>query len=390
MIALSGLSETRWDEDAFVARITTHSDRPEVLRESEVLALKNGSDKAPDLTGFKGLLTCGEWDCGTPLRSESELPAVPRIVIPERLAHLEDGDIIEVAPRTGRISVLFRKASTSNTILFTEACNNYCLMCAQPPINSRPYCSFDTWKKAIPLVPKDTLELGISGGEPTLFPDELLAMVRTCRNHLPNTALHLLTNGRMFAYLSYAEALAAIHHPDLMLGVPLYSDLDYEHDHIVQSQSAFEQAIKGILNLARVGIRVEIRIVVHRLNVGRLASLAEFICRNLPFAEHVALMGLEPVGFAKLHIADLWMDPFDYKDTLTQAVQVLTRNRMNVSVFNHQLCTIDRDIWRFARRSISDWKLEYLSECDSCTVRRQCCGFFSSSIQTHSSHIQGI
>lgn len=390
MIALSGVSETRWDEDAFVARITTRTDRPEVVRESEVIALKHATDATPALAGFKGLLTCGAWCDPVSLRSESELPTIPRIAIPERLAHLDDGDIIEFAPRSGRVSVLFRKASNSNTILFTEACNNYCLMCAQPPINSHPYCALDTWKKAIPLVSKDTLELGISGGEPTLFPDELLAMVRTCRNHLPNTAVHLLTNGRMFAYLSYAEALAAIHHPDLMLGVPLYSDLDYEHDHIVQAQSAFEQAVKGILNLARVGIRVEIRVVVHRLNVGRLANLAEFICRNLPFAEHVALMGLEPTGFAKQHISDLWMDPFDYKHALTQAVQVLAANGMNVSVFNHQLCTVDRAIWPFARRSISDWKLEYLSECDTCSMRQQCCGFFSSSTRIHSSHIKGI
>ena len=32
-------------------------------------------------------------------------------------------------------------------------------------------------------------------------------------------------------------------------------------------------------------------------------------------------------------------------------------------IYNHQLCLIDRGLWPFAVKSISDWKNEYHPEC---------------------------
>jgi hypothetical protein len=45
--------------------------------------------------------------------------------------------------------------------------------------------------------------------------------------------------------------------------------------------------------------------------------------RNLPFVDHVALMGLENTGFAIANDAMLWMDPLDYGDGLARAVDHL-------------------------------------------------------------------
>ncbi len=39
--------------------------------------------------------------------------------------------------------------------------------------------------------------------------------------------------------------------------------------------------IEGILNLKRCGVRVEIRVVIHRETYKRLPELARFIARNL-------------------------------------------------------------------------------------------------------------
>jgi hypothetical protein len=41
-----------------------------------------------------------------------------------------------------------------------------------------------------------------------------------------------------------------------------------------------------------------------------------WIARNLPFVDHVALMGLENTGFAIANEALLWIDPMDYCDDL--------------------------------------------------------------------------
>lgn len=69
----------------------------------------------------------------------------------------------------------------------------------------------------------------------------------------------------------------------------------------MQAHGAFDQTVAGLHQAARNGIRVEIRVVLHRLTIPRLTRLVEYIYRNLSFVEHVALMGLEYVGHAKEH-----------------------------------------------------------------------------------------
>jgi His-Xaa-Ser system radical SAM maturase HxsC len=205
--------------------------------------------------------------------------------------------------------------------------------------------------------------------------------VERCKELLPATSLHILSNGRLFYYGSLARELGGIGHPDLMIGVPLYSDLDFEHDFIVQAAGAFDETLVGLQNLGRFGVPVEIRVVIHRLTYGRLLELAEFIYRNLSFAAHVALMGLEMMGFAVPNRSELWVDPFDYREELRAATRFLAARGMRVSIYNHQLCVVPPDLWRFCRPSISDWKNDYLPECASCLVRETCGGFFSSSLQ---------
>jgi His-Xaa-Ser system radical SAM maturase HxsC len=246
------------------------------------------------------------------------------------------------------------------------------------------------WLDAIPLMPTDTPELGISGGEPTLVPDGLLRVILACRNYLPQTYLQVLTNGRLFTYLSYCQKVAGLKHPGLAFGVPLYSDLAYLHDHIVQSEGAFDQTLRGIMNLKRCGQRVELRVVLMRQTIERLGDLAYFITRNLPFVEHVALMGLEPMGRAATSWNNIWVDPADYQESLLTAVDTLASHRLPVSIYNHQLCVLDRRLWPFARKSISDWKTEYFDECRCCCVRHDCGGFFASSRKRHSRAIVAV
>jgi len=63
---------------------------------------------------------------------------------------------------------------------------------------------------------------------------------------------------------------------------------------------------------------------------------------------------------------------------------------MNVRIYDHQLCLLDRELWPYAVQSISDWKNEHIEECDACDVRDRCGGFFSSAKYRHSGHIKAI
>jgi hypothetical protein len=87
---------------------------------------------------------------------------------------------------------------------------------------------------------------------------------------------------------------------------------------------------------------------------------------------------------------DVWIDPVDYQSELVEAVRRLDRRRIKTLIYNHQLCLLDRELWPFAVRSISDWKNEYHPECLRCSVTDLCGGFFYSAKYRLSDHIRAI
>lgn len=305
--------------------------------------------------------------------------------------YLQDGDIIRLDSSSGAFSCLYRKNSPNNTILLTEQCDHYCLMCSQPPKNVD-----DSWllKEAfdlIDLIPLETERIGFSGGEPTLYGDKFIKLLHHTRRTLPGTGVDILSNGRAFKDREFAREYASVAHPNMLIGIPIYSDDPVRHDYVVQSKGAFDETVRGIVNLKELKQKVEIRVVIHKQTIERLVKTCEFIARNLLFVDHVALMGLEITGFTRPNLDILWVDPYEYKDTLSEAVAVLNSYGMEVSVYNHQLCTINSDIFRSYRKSISDWKTEYLPECLGCSKRGDCGGLFSSSKQfQHSRYIKSF
>jgi His-Xaa-Ser system radical SAM maturase HxsC len=175
-----------------------------------------------------------------------------------------------------------------------------------------------------------------------------------------------------------------------MVGIPLYGAEPALHDYVVQAEGAFEETVRGIVNLGEAHQRIEIRVVVHKQTAPALPEIAEFIARNLPFVEQVALMGLEMIGFARANMEDIWIDPVEYRTELREAVSLLSRRGVKTMIYNHQLCLIDRELWPFTVRSISDWKNEYHPECGRCGVRDQCGGFFFSAKYKVSENVRAI
>ena len=189
----------------------------------------------------------------------------------------------------------------------------------------------------------------------------------------------MLSNGRLFSVNEYASKIAEVNNPKLMIGIPLYSDFYQIHDYVVQSEDAYFQTIMGIYNLKRYNIRVELRVVMHKITVTRLPKLADYIYRNLSFVDHIAFMGLEIMGHTKAHLDELWIDPVEYMSKLDEAVSFLALRKMNVSIYNTPLCILPGKLWQNSRKSISDWKNVYFEECENCVLSDECGGFFESS-----------
>jgi His-Xaa-Ser system radical SAM maturase HxsC len=290
---------------------------------------------------------------------------------------LTAGDVLALEPANGRYRVLWRQKSAHNAFLVTDRCDHYCLMCSQPPKNVQDGWLIDEIGDCLKLLPPDTRSLGFTGGEPFLDWERFVPLVQDTQRSLPNASIHVLSNGRAFSRPDVVKAWSQVDQARACLGIPIYSAVDSIHDYVVQSRGALDETVIGILRLKDMGNRVEVRVVLHKLTVGRLVETCEWLSRNLPFLDHVALMGMEDTGFALANHEKLWIDPVDYGDQLARGVAMLASAGMRVSVYNLPRCVLPKSVWPFAVQSISDWKNAHPIVCKPCAERDQCAGFFT-------------
>lgn len=331
--------------------------------------------------GFRAVLCANAIEEG-----RAKLLKIPIVYGVENVQTLNEGDIVSVDMITGDIIVVFEKNSVHNSILASTDCNCRCIMCPQTLVSDSPENLQDNLE-IIRLIDKKTTALGLTGGEPTLLGDGLIKLLKECKKQLPNTQIQILSNGILLNNNEYVRKMVHLGMKNLVFCIPLYADIDTEHDFIMQREGAFEDAIQGLYNLATYKQLIEIRIVVMSLNYKRLPQIAEFIYHNLPFAIHVAFMGMEVEGLARKNVNKLWASPKDYAPFLKEAVLYLSQRNMDVSIYNEQLCLMPKELWSFTRQSISEWKNTYLEKCKDCKEKGECAGFFAKPFEDHQKSI---
>lgn len=314
---------------------------------------------------------------------------LPLIVIADGLEELNENDVVQLIPHEKELLVQYESQSRHNGVYLTDACNSRCVMCPQVP-EADSGDKLEISKRLIELITPGPEYLTLTGGEPTLLGERLIDFVEECRKKLPQTKLMLLTNGRKLKDISFVDRLAQASQGKLSIAVALYADTESEHDKIVGVSGAFDETIQGCNNLALYGFQIEIRIVIMAFNYMRLLRFADFIYRNLTYASHIALMGLELQGRGKDHIEEVWVDPYKYRGQLLETCHFLLRRGFRVSIYNHQLCTIPKKLWPLSIKSISTWKNIYLPLCDKCQKQSDCGGFFTSAFTRHSEQISPI
>ena len=270
--------------------------------------------------------------------------------------------------------------SNDNTLFVTEQCNNHCIMCCQPPKRIDDIDRlFQKNMRLVRKAPKELKVLGISGGEPTLLGSKLFELLAQIRHSLPDTSIHLLSNGRAFADWEFAHRLKTVAGDKVCVGIPFHSDYPGDHDLIAGAKGAYEETMLGLYSLASEGIEIELRVVINRLNYSRLPLMSEFISKNLPFVNWVAFMGMEKTGLAVRNLNKVWIEPCEYIRELTEAVQRLYDWDIDTAIYNIPLCLLPKAFHQFAEQSISDWKVKYQACCEECVIRHECCGSFATS-----------
>jgi len=253
-------------------------------------------------------------------------------------------------------------------------------MCCQPPSEKNDIDAlWDNNIRLIDTAPKELPSIGVTGGEPTLLCGRFFELIRHIRMRLPETEIHILTNGRAFADKQFTSQLGEIGPEKILLGIPLHSDNQLDHDLIAGAKGAYTETLLGLYNLARWSFDIELRVVLTKLNYQRLPKLARFIYRNLPFVKYISLMGLEYTGYTIKNAEQVWIDPIEMAGPLSDATLFLASTGLNVSIFNLSLCVLPESVWPFARKSISDWKNRFEPFCDQCRLKANCCGLFATS-----------
>jgi His-Xaa-Ser system radical SAM maturase HxsC len=351
--------------EPFLAEVT-HS-KPLFNRSGKVFI---STDSCTCPIGFRGMITATT----QPINGSK-----PSMVLDANdLSGLVDGDFV-VMNSDGTVSVIWEAESSSNTIFATPACDCRCIMCPQPP-QKHDEGTFNIAMELLDrLDPAKVTKICVTGGEPTLMGDKFISMMRKIKKRFDHALVMILTNGKNFSDFALTKEYAAIGLSNSLTCVSFHSDIEELNDKIAGVKGSFHKTTQGLYNLARFKQKIEIRHVVSRLNHHRLEEFASFIYRNFPFAYHVAIMGMEVTGYALENYEDLWIDPYEYRQSINNALRTLQRAYVNVSIYNIPLCLLEKSSWTFARQSISEWKNTYIEECNGCKLRSECCGVFTTS-----------
>ena len=294
----------------------------------------------------------------------------------DKIDEVEEYSILKINQNS--IFITFSPSSNAHTLFFTNKCNHYCLMCSEPPkTNDDSYLIQDNLR-IVELLDKRLPVLGISGGEPTLLGDDFIKIIKKIRSELPDTEIRVLTNGRAYTNEKFVKEISKIAKGYFVSEIPIYH-YDYaKHDYIVQSKNAFFETIDGFYKCAKYGLSTEVRVVLTKQNYDSLPELMYFIYRNIPFVDHIALMGLEYIGFAINNFDTIHISPLDYKKHLKKAIDICRDYSLLVSIYNLPLCLVDENIRHYTRQSISDWKNEFSKICYNCEEKNNCAGMFTS------------
>lgn len=272
------------------------------------------------------------------------------------------------------------KESNDNTLFLTGQCNNRCLMCCQPPTIENDI--EELYYRNIRIIdesPDDIQVIGLSGGEPLLLGERLFDLIDIIRSKFPTSHIHLLSNGRLFKNPSIANKLKDHAGDSLIVGIPIHSDYEKDHDIIAGVKGAYSDTMRGLYELAACDIEIELRIVINAINYKRLNQMSDFIFKNLPFVSWTAFMGMEMTGCAIDNYSTIWVEPESYAKYLEEAVLNLSSWNMESVIYNIPLCLLSEALHQYAVRSISDWKVMYADVCNRCSKKQECCGLFATS-----------
>ena len=309
-------------------------------------------------------------------------PAYVKLEIIEReyakLSLCNDYDVCNLWS-DGTLYRCYDDSSIDNYFFVTGQCNSNCIMCPSPEF-ARKKGERMTSEDLIEIarhIPDDTRHLTITGGEPFMIGETIFDFIAFLSRKFCYTEFMILTNGRIFSITKYVELLKKTIPKNTILGIPLHGSKEAIHDAITQTEGSFAQTTVGLKKLLYKKIKVELRLVVNKLNVDDFYDMAKLICNEFAEIAHVSIMAMEMTGNAYVNRESVWISYRESFEKIEQSILLLIKYGIDVRLFNFPLCTVKTQYWTLCEKSISADKIRYNSKCDNCVVRDACGGIFA-------------
>ena len=168
-------------------------------------------------------------------------------------------------------------------------CNNRCLFCVQGDKRDIfPNKSDGEVREILKKNACDCRGVVFTGGEPTIS-ESLVSWVKYAKK-LGYQDIMIQTNGRLFAYRDYCEAI--IKAGANQFSPALHGSTAHIHDSLTRAPGSFKQTVQGIKNLRALGQYVATNSVITKLNYKDLPNLAKLLVK----------LGVNQFQFAFIHI----------------------------------------------------------------------------------------
>ena len=255
------------------------------------------------------------------------------------------------------------------------SCNNCCIMCTEimPPLNKWDLTTRQVFDR-IDSMPEDVDKIGLTGGEPTIRKD-IVDIIKYAKQKRPNAIVFLVTNGRMFAYRNFAEKIINAGVDEI--ATEIHGPTAEEHDKITRTKGSFDETVKGIKNILDLGFKnLEIRIVIHKWNYKSLPEIAKLIAKEFPAIKRVVPFPMDIIGNANMNRDKLLVKMTDIIPYLERMIDILVKNKIDVSIYHTPLCILDKKYWKYnAGKTVEDRRLEK-KFCENCSVKKECAGIW--------------
>lgn len=295
-----------------------------------------------------------------------------------KFARCDDYDVFEIESN-GHAYLYYNNESSDNAFVVTGKCNSNCIMCpaAEAARKNASTSRIENLLQIVNHIPSDAQHLTITGGEPFLLGKDIFLLFEAMRNKFERTGFLLLTNGRIFSIPEYCDALQQTLPAQTLLGIPLHGYDASTHDYITQATGSFMQTYTGLKNLLTRGFHIELRIVVSKITANYVNKIADMIISEFSSVFCVKFIGLEMLGNAAINQDRIWLPYNEAFQRSKQAILKLIQAGIDVGIYNFPLCAVEHEFWPICAKSITDYKIRFTEQCETCTVKDACGGIFA-------------